>query len=30
VTWQATVELEDGEKPACIAEIVTLMLPEAR
>jgi acyl dehydratase len=30
VTWQATVELEGGEKPACIAEIVTLMLPEAR
>ena len=30
VTWQATVELETSEKPACIAEIVTLMLPEAR
>jgi len=30
VTWQATVELEASEKPACIAEIVTLMLPEAR
>jgi acyl dehydratase len=30
VTWQATVELEGSEKPACIAEILTLMLPEAR
>jgi len=30
VTWQATVELEGSEKPACIAELVTLMLPEAR
>jgi acyl dehydratase len=30
VTWQATVELAGSEKPACIAEIVTLMLPEAR
>ena len=30
VTWQATVVLETSEKPACIAEIVTLMLPEAR
>jgi acyl dehydratase len=30
VTWQATVELEGSDKPACIAEIVTLMLPEAR
>jgi acyl dehydratase len=28
VTWQATVELEGSEKPACIAEILTLMLPE--
>jgi acyl dehydratase len=28
VTWQATVELEGSEKPACIAEIVTLMLPD--
>jgi acyl dehydratase len=30
VVWQATVELEGGAKPACIAEIVTLLLPEAR
>ena len=30
VTWQATVELEGSDKPACIAEIVTLMLPEGR
>ncbi len=30
VTWEATVELEGSKKPACIAEIVTLMLPEAR
>ena len=30
VTWQVTVELEGSEKPACIAELVTLMLPEAR
>ena len=30
VAWQATVELEGSEKPACIAEIVTLMLPEGR
>ena len=30
VTWQATVELEGSEKPACVAEIVTLMLPEGR
>jgi acyl dehydratase len=30
VTWQATVELEGSEKPACIAEIVTRMLPEGR
>ena len=30
VTWQATVELEGSEKPACIAEILTLMLPEER
>jgi len=30
VTWQATVELEGSEKPACTAEILTLMLPEAR
>ena len=29
VTWQATVELEGSEKPACTAEILTLMLPEA-
>jgi len=29
VTWQATVELEGSDKPACIAEIVTLLLPEA-
>jgi hypothetical protein len=30
VTWQATVELEGSEKPACVAEILTLMLPEGR
>ena len=30
VTWQATVELEGNDKPACIAEIVTLMLRETR
>ena len=30
VTWQATVELEGSEKPACIAELLTLMLPETR
>ncbi len=30
VTWLATVELEGSAKPACIAEIITLMLPEAR
>ncbi len=30
VTWEATVELEGSKKPACIAEIITLMLPEAR
>ena len=29
VTWQATVELEGSEKPACTAEILTLMLPES-
>ena len=29
VTWQATIELEGSQKPACIAEIVTLLLPEA-
>lgn len=28
VTWEATVELEGSKKPACIAEIITLMLPE--
>jgi len=28
VTWEATVELEGSAKPACIAEIVTLMLPD--
>ena len=28
VTWEATVELDGGGKPACIAEIVTLLLPE--
>ena len=28
VTWQATVELAGHEKPACIAELVTLMLPD--
>ena len=28
VTWQATVELEGSAKPACVAEILTLMLPE--
>ena len=27
VTLEATVEREHGDKPACIAEIVTLMLP---
>ncbi|MGH7124097.1 MAG: MaoC family dehydratase [Stellaceae bacterium] len=30
VIWEATVELEGSKKPACIAEIITLMLPEAR
>jgi acyl dehydratase len=30
VTWEATVELDGSKKPACIAEIVTLMLPAAR
>jgi acyl dehydratase len=30
VTWEATVELDGSRKPACIAEIITLMLPEAR
>jgi acyl dehydratase len=30
VTWEATVELEGSAKPACIAEIVTLLLPAAR
>jgi acyl dehydratase len=30
VTWQATVELDGSEKPACVAEIMTLMLPETR
>jgi len=30
VTFEATVERENGDKPACIAEIVTLMLPETR
>jgi acyl dehydratase len=30
VTWNATVELDGSAKPACIAEIVTLMLPEAK
>ena len=30
VTWEATVELEGSKKPACIAEIVTLVLPESR
>jgi acyl dehydratase len=30
VTFEATVEREHGDKPACIAEIVTLMLPEKR
>jgi acyl dehydratase len=29
VTWEATVELHGSKKPACIAEIVTLLLPEA-
>ena len=29
VTWEATVELEGSDKPACTAEIVTLLLPEA-
>ena len=27
-TWEATVELEGSTKPACIAEIVTLIQPE--
>jgi acyl dehydratase len=30
VTWSAIVELDGSEKPACVAEIVTLMLPDAR
>lgn len=30
ITWEATVELEGSAKPACIAEIVTLLLPAAR
>jgi acyl dehydratase len=30
VTWEATVELEGSSKPACIAEIVTLLLSAAR
>jgi acyl dehydratase len=30
VTWEATVELEGSKKPACIAEIITLILPVAR
>jgi acyl dehydratase len=30
VTCEATVELEGSQKPACVAEIVTLMLPETR
>ena len=30
VTWEATVELEGIARPACIAEIVTLLLPATR
>lgn len=30
VTLEATVELEGSDKPACTAEIITLMLPETR
>jgi acyl dehydratase len=30
VMWEASVELQGSPKPACIAEIVTLLLPEAR